>query len=128
MPIGVTYPFALSTGSLGYLEPTSDVVEALRSNVRSLLVTNHGERVMHADFGANLREFLFEPKGNSLRAAVANRIQSQMSKWLPFLSVVGLFIQFSEDDPSIPDPGFGITLQLTYGNIPVDLFLSFPVT
>ena len=128
MPISVTFPFNLSTGSLGYLEPTNDVVSALESNVRSLLLTNWGERVMHADFGCNLRQFLFEQKTKNLRVAIADRVKSQLLRWMPFITLVGLFITFSEDDPSVPDPGFQIELELTYGNIPINLFLMFPVT
>lgn len=128
MPISVTFPLALSTGSLGYLEPTNDIVQALESNVRQLLLTNWGERLMHVDFGCNFREFLFEQKTGSLRAAIADRVKSQLSKWLPFLNLVGLFVTFSEEDPSVPDPGFRIDLQLTYGNIPINLFLMFPQT
>lgn len=128
MPISVTFPFALSTGSLGYLEPTESIVEALKSNVRSLVLTNWGERVMHADFGCNLRQFLFEQKTKSLRAAIADRVRSQLAKWLPFLTLAGLFVTFSKDDSAVPDPGFKIELELTYGNIPIDLFLMFPVT
>jgi hypothetical protein len=127
LSISVTFPFALSTSSLGYLEPTSDVVSALQSNVRSLLLTNRGERVMHADFGCSLQDYLFEPKTNSLKAKIANRISSQLSQWLPFITLVGLFVTLSEEDASIPDPGFNIELQLTYGNIPINLFLMFPI-
>lgn len=116
----------LATGSLGYLEPTDEIVDVLRSNTRALLLTNRGERVMHVDFGCNLREFLFEPKTKTLRSSIAERIKSQIAKWMPFLTVVGLFIVFSEDDPGIPDPGFRIDLDLVYGNIPVDVFVIFP--
>lgn len=126
MPISVTFPLALSTGSLGYLEPTSDIVSALESNVRQLLLTNWGERLMHPDFGCNFREFLFEQKTGTLRTAIAERVKSQLGKWLPFLNLVGLFVTFSEEDAAIPDPGFQIELQLTYGNIPINLFLMFP--
>lgn len=83
---------------------------------------------MHADFGCNLREFLFEQKTNTLRARIADRVRTQLGKWMPFLTLVGLFVVFSEDDTSIPDPGFRIKLQLTYGNVPVDLEQLFPVT
>ncbi len=101
---------------------------ALESNSRALLLTNQGERLMHADFGCNLREFLFEPKTKSLKSTIAERIKAQFTKWLPFLTIVGLFITFSEDDPAVPDPGFHIQLDLTYGNIPLSVLLLFPVT
>ncbi len=83
---------------------------------------------MHADFGCNLREFLFEPKTKILKSAIADRVKSQFAKWLPFLTVVGLFITFSEEDSAVPDPGFHIQLDATYGNIPLSVFLMFPVT
>lgn len=126
MSIGVTFPFALSTGTLGYLEVTQDVLSAIRSNARSLLLTNWGERVMHFDFGCNLREFLFEQKGNQLRARISDRVTAQFGRWMPYLAVRRVFIVFSDEDFSVPDPGFRIDLELTYGNIPVKLFELFP--
>lgn len=126
MSISVTFPFALSTGSVGYFEPTGEIVDALKSDVHSLVITNWGERVMHTDFGCNLRQFLFEPKTISLKRAIHDRVSSQLSRWLPFITLVGMFVRFSEDDPSVPDPGMQIDLQMTYGNIPVNLLLTFP--
>lgn len=126
MPIGVSFPFQLSTGSLGYLEVTNDVVSAIKSNVASLLSTNWGERVMHFDFGCNFREFLFEQKNQSLRIRIADRVKSQLAKWMPFLNLVGISIYFSDSDPSVDENGFRIELQLVYGNIPINLFLLFP--
>ena len=122
MAIGFSFPIVQSTGSLGYVEPTNDIVSAIESNVRCLLLTNWGERVMHPDFGCNFREFVFEPKSKSLRGAIADRVKFQLSKWMPFLSLGGLFIVFPEDDPSVQDPGFKISLQLTYGNVPINIF------
>lgn len=126
MSISVTFPFALSTGSVGYFESTNEIVDALRSDVHSLVATNWGERVMHTDFGCNLRQFLFESKTVSLKRAIHDRVKSQLSRWLPFINLVGMFVRFSEDDPSVPDPGMQIDMQMTYGNIPVNLLLTFP--
>jgi hypothetical protein len=83
---------------------------------------------MHVDFGCNLREFLFEPKTPRLQDAIASRVKSQLAKWMPFLQLATLFILFSEDDPSIPEYGFKVQMKVVYGNIPLDIFLSFPVT
>lgn len=126
MPLSITFPFALATGSIGYLESSDTIVDALRSNVQSLLLTNWGERVMHYDFGCNFREFLFEPKTGSMKVAIAARVQSQLARWMPFLSLRGLFVTFSGEDPSIPDPGFNVRLELVYGNVPVNLLVTFP--
>ena len=120
MSIGLNFPFQLATGSLGYLEVTDDVASAIVANVRSLLLTNWGERVMHYDFGCNFREFLFEPRSKSLKARIADRIKGQVTKWMPFLTLTGIFITFSDEDPSVPENGFHIHLTLVYGNIPIE--------
>lgn len=125
MPISFNFPFAPSTGSLGYLEVTNDHISAIRANVRSLLLTNRGERVMHVDFGCNLREFLFEPKTKALRNRIAERVKSQLARWIPFVSLIGLYIIFSDEDPSVPENGFQIHMDMVYGNVPVDFDLSF---
>lgn len=125
MSIGISFPIALSTGSLGYLEVTSDVASAITSNVKALLLTNWGERLMHFDFGCNLREFVFEPRTQQLRSRIAERVKNQLTRWMPFLVLSELFIVFGEEDPSVPDLGFKIKLGLTYGNIPISLFQVF---
>ncbi len=119
MSIGFNFPFQPATGSLGYLEVTDDIVSAIRANVRSLLLTNRGERVMHVDMGCNLREFLFEQQSKSLKTRVAERIKSQLARWMPYLTLTGLFVTFHSEDPSIPENSFHIHLDLVYGNIPV---------
>lgn len=119
MSIGFNFPFQLATGSLGYLEVTDDVVSAIKANVRSLLLTNRGERVMHIDFGCNLREFLFEPQTKSLKVRIAERIKSQLARWMPYLTLTGLFVTFPDEDSAVPQNGFHIHLDLVYGNIPI---------
>lgn len=126
MSIGISFPFALATGSLGYFEATSDVVDAIRSNLRSLLLTNWGERVMHYDFGCNMREFLFEPRNAQLRGSIAERIKAQVSKWMPFLVLTELFVMFDSDDRSLGENGIKVSIKATFGNIPVNLFEIFP--
>src|SRR6478736_115651 len=120
MSIGFNFPFQAATGSLGYIEVTDDVASAIVANLRSLLLTNWGERVMHVDFGCNLREYLFEQKSRSLKVRIADRIKTQITKWMPFLNLTGIYLTFSEDDPNVPENGFHIRLTLTYGNIPIE--------
>ena len=125
MSIGFNFPFQPSTGSLGYLEVTEDVAAAITANLRSLLLTNWGERVMHIDFACNLREFLFENRSKSLKPRIADRVKGQLSKWMPYLSLTVLNIIFSDEDPAIPENGFRIHTEVAYGNIPITATVLF---
>lgn len=121
MAIGLTLPFARSTGSLGYLEYTSTELSAVKQNITSLLVTNWGERVMNYYFGCNLIEFIFSSAKNSeLKQRMADRILEQVEKWLPFVNIDSLNVIFPEDDESgsVPENGVMVTMVFSLSNRP----------
>jgi phage baseplate assembly protein W len=114
MAIGLTFPLAKSTGSVGFLEMTSDQLSAATNNLRSLLLTNWGERVCHFYFGCNLREFLFENfRNDEIRAKIAARILQQVETWLPFISVDNLNVADYSNDNSIPQNAFVISISFS---------------
>ena len=125
MPISFTFPFAQSTGSLGYLEPTNDVVSAIESNVKNLLLTNWGERPMHYDFGCNMREFIFEPQTDELRGRIAERVKQQLSRWMNFLQLAELYIVYGDEQGTVVENGFTVKMKVIYGNIPVNVTQGF---
>src|SRR4051812_49239768 len=99
MSIGLTIPFSKSTGSLGYFQATDDELSAAGENVKSLLLTNWGERPMRYSMGCNFREFLFEPlRDEELRNRIADRIGSQLSTWLPYVVMDELNVLFASED------------------------------
>ncbi len=120
MSLGVSFPIVPATGSLWYLEPTQTVVAAIESNVRALLLTNWGERVMHYSLGCNMREFLFEPMTPALRDPIAARIKGQLAKWMPFLTLDELFVDLLDGSGALEN-GVTVKLRLLYGNIPIDV-------
>lgn len=118
-PIGVTLPYKISSGSVGYFQTTEDELTAVENDIRSILVTNWGERPMHADFGCNFRELLFEPLvGEELRVRVADRVLQQMDRWLPFVDVDELNIVLSEDDNAVPENGFFVRMRFSLDSLP----------
>lgn len=102
MPYNFTLPFRLSTGS-GYFEVTEDILSAVASNIRSVLMTNWGERPMNYTFGCNLIEFLFEQRGDGLRRRIADRILSKIAEYVPYIDIVELNVLFSTDDVNVKE-------------------------
>jgi phage baseplate assembly protein W len=98
---------------------TSDELTTLQADLHSLLSTNWGERPMHFSFGCNLREFLFEQKRDEeLKEKISDRVVSQLSLWMPFVSVKTLHVFFSEDDPAVPENGIGVFIEFFLTNKP----------
>jgi phage baseplate assembly protein W len=113
MPYGFTLPFQQATGSGDYFQVTETLLQALNQNVKSLLVTNWGERPMQYFFGCNLRQFLFEQLDASLAPVVADRIVQQFATWMPALRIDTLNILFEGDDPSVPANCFAVKMTLS---------------
>lgn len=128
MAVGFTLPFARATGSIGYFEVSRTELEAVQNNLRSLLVTNWGERVMHQDFGCNLIQFLFEQSvDDELREQISDRIASQVAKWMPFVNVDDIQLVFPEEDSSVPQNSFRISITFSLSRRP-DLSARFVTT
>ena len=112
MPIGYTLPFSKSSEEVGYFVTTSDEISAVKEDLKSLLLTNWGERVNHYYLGCNFKEFLFENiHPSELKSRIGDRILSQVDTWLPFLAIENLNVNLTEDDSSIPENGVGIRID-----------------
>ena len=53
--IGIDLPIRKSDGSEGYFASTSTTIEAVKNNIKNLLLTERGERIMQPFLGLNLR-------------------------------------------------------------------------
>ena len=63
----------------------------IRQNVKMLLFTSPGERIMNPDYGVGLRRFLFE---NSPEAAIGNKITEQVNTYMSNkIAIVSLRVQ-----------------------------------
>lgn len=98
MPIGLTMPFAQTTSSLGFLAFTTTEIDATLQNLKSLVLTNWGERPNHYYLGCNLIEFLFAQVGPETEDQVVQRIQEQVSQWLPYVVLDNVSVELGGSD------------------------------
>ena len=95
--IGLDLPIHRSNGVEGYFASTTTTIEAVKNNIRNLLLTEKGERVMQPGIGLSLKRFLFEPVTDDLLLEVQNNIAENLSFWLPFVSIIKLIVDMDED-------------------------------
>jgi uncharacterized protein len=84
---GLRYPFTRS--EKGYFSKLSDL-DIVKSNLRQLILTEPGERVMLPDFGCPLRSLLFAPFDRELVSEMRERIERSVSTYLPTVRIVSL--------------------------------------
>jgi phage baseplate assembly protein W len=88
--VGVSLPF--TKGNNGYFAVTYTTKEQIKSDLKNLILTNRGERVMQPEFGCNLRQALFEQIDEGEGAFIQNEIESQIQRWLPFVIVNNIVV------------------------------------
>jgi phage baseplate assembly protein W len=95
--IGIEMPFRKSNGAEGWFESSSTTIEAVKNNIRLLVGTEKGERLMQPNLGLGLRRFLFEQFTDETRVSIENDIVDTFAKWLPFVQVRDLKISMDEN-------------------------------
>jgi phage baseplate assembly protein W len=88
--VGVSLPF--TKGNNGFFAVTYTTKEQIKSDLKNLILTNRGERVMQPEFGCNLRQALFEQIDEGEGAFIQNEIESQIQRWLPFVIVNNIVV------------------------------------
>ena len=89
--------------------PTFTTREQTKANLLNYLLTNKGERVFRPNFGANLRNLLFENIQDSTMEDLESSIQSDISFFFP--NVVVKQLEFN-NDPDRNEINFTLTYQI----------------
>lgn len=89
--VGVKLPFVSKRGSLFDLSYSTQ--EQLLSNLKNLILTRRGERILQPEFGTNLQDSLFEQNDELLQERITNSITSAINFWLPYVQIVKLDVQ-----------------------------------
>jgi phage baseplate assembly protein W len=77
--IGWAFPVKPVRGRLQFARFEDDVEQA----IQIILLTAQGERVMLPEFGAGLRDFVFEPNSSPVRARIAESVRKALIDWEP---------------------------------------------
>ena len=56
-------------------------------NLKMLILTNPGERIMDPNFGVGLRKFLFEQNDSLTYGQIEGKIRNQIRTYLPYIKV-----------------------------------------
>lgn len=69
-----------------------------KDNLKNLILTKKGERVMQPDFGCDVWRVLFEQIGGNIEQTIENTIVDAVSIWLPYLNIDTIIFDYDEND------------------------------
>lgn len=95
--VGMDYPLHRSESADGWFAGTSTTIEAVKTNIRLLLSTEKGERLMQPNLGLGLRRYLFEQFNDDAVFAIQRDIVDTMGFWMPFVEIKDIQINMMEE-------------------------------
>ena len=96
--IGIDLPFRKSNGKEGYFASTTTTIKAVKNNIRNLVRTNKGERLMQPNLGLNLRNYMFEQFTDETLLSIQNDIVDTFKTWMPFVEIRDIQVSMDEND------------------------------
>ncbi len=82
--MGFAFPFRIENGSVA----RSEGVQKIEDDIRQLLSTRLGERVMLRGYGGGVHHRLQDPNAGTLRALVKREIEDALRTFLPEVRLV----------------------------------------
>ena len=100
-----------------------------KDNLKNLILTKKGERLMQPEFGCDVWKVLFEPlDGILVETSIETSIVEAVSIWLPYLNIDTIVFDYDENDIDnhrivldikfslISNPNLGESVQINVNN------------
>ncbi|MCU0923135.1 MAG: GPW/gp25 family protein [Burkholderiaceae bacterium] len=78
--LGFSFPFAIGPGG-GVMRATGR--DKIRQNLRALLATRFGERVMLREYGTRIHSLVHDPNDDALGLLIHRQLQESLLAWEP---------------------------------------------
>ena len=126
--MGVKLPLQVNTVDGPYVL-NKTYAETVKQNLKMLLLTIPGERVMDPLYGVGIFKYLFELKTSGLSRQINRRVHEQVSKYMPFLELTEVAVDSFDGAESSGMESNSAFLQIRYRIIPFDLseILTIPL-
>ena len=108
----------------GFYSLTKDFVENTKQNLKMVVLTSPGERVMDPLFGAGLKQYLFEQFSDNLYKSIRSRVIQQVSIYLPYVEIVDInFFDKNKDVIERPDSEANVlAIEIKYAITNLNVF------
>ena len=124
LPLNVTNedgPFAL----------LKTIPEIAAQNLKMVVMTSPGERIMDAKFGVGIRNYLFWQYVPATLSDIENRIRSQTAKYLPYIKISN--IHFNGGQGGVAGGVLSdnlLSIRIEYSIVPLEIgaVLTIPIS
>jgi len=99
--VGIVLPIGKATDGV-FFKQSYTTLEQAKSNIKNLILTTRGERLMHPTLGSGLWNLIFEPmQGDDFAEQVKTTIRENVNIWLPYISLDRLVVTVNNENNSV---------------------------
>ena len=69
-----------------------DIEDNIKQNIKNLVLTSPGERIMMPNFGVGVRQYLFEMDKEVVAANIEESLEEQLNQWMPFVMLNNVLV------------------------------------
>lgn len=113
----INLKFPLKSYRRGFFQGNTDTINAVRENIKTLLLTRKGERVMHANLGTSipvLQGQLFEPiTKDETFENIRLEIESAIKQYLPYIRIINIKMITQDEEPELGNNKIRISMDYT---------------
>ena len=125
--VGIKLPIVGVDGRLFDLSYSTE--DQAISNLKNLILTRQGERLMQPLFGTKLQDSLFEQNDDILKASIKSSIEQAVEFWLPYISINSLEVNpVIAVGSSREEHGVQISLQVSVNDQESNIPITFLAT
>jgi phage baseplate assembly protein W len=106
-----------TSNSNGVFSVNYTTLTQAKDNLKSLILTHKGERLMNPEFGCDIWKLLFEPiVEGDIDSKIERTIIDAVSIWLPYLNIDQII--FDYDDNDIDNHTIGLDIKFSLASNP----------
>jgi hypothetical protein len=126
--VGIKLPIVGKDGKLFDLSYSTE--DQAISNLKNLILTRQGERIMQPLFGTKLQDSLFEQNDDILKASIKDSIDQSVAFWLPYINIESLEIDpvIAVSSASSEEHGVRISLKVSVNDQEANTTITFLAT
>ena len=95
----------------------------IKQNLKMLILTAQGERIMEPEFGVGIRNYLFENFNNSIYKQIDTNIRKQVEMFMPAIAINEVSFEGSDQDSNL----LGVAIFFSIPSIGVKDLLEFTI-
>ena len=131
-PANINFKFPLRAYQHGFFESNTNMIAAVKEDIKVLLMTSKGERVINSEIGTSIPTLagqLFENINiEEMQMAIESEIIAAIDTFMPFVGVQSVVVQDSTTDNTLTENQIRVSMSYILKNFNVEDLISLTIS